>query len=226
MKRKQRKHFKIYAKPVPNSGTKAANPLERAAIQELAQYKMEQASAFVEAQRGKYPQALTPEQKAGPFKEPYTAKLLAEIESGEASVRAIAKMKQTEDDLMRLGVWEYSPYYTSISEALSIVKPESGSQHQGPKSQPKPSRDADFEDWLSRNYLRALKMSIESQDEWLKYLQEVVGVDTSGYPAQDTSVPELGITYRQVFFPDALKERFDQWLQEEYLPRHCRKPKD
>ncbi len=218
MPRKQRKHFKIYAKPVPDSRIESANTLEMAAIDALVQHKIEQTNAFLEAQRGKYPQALTPEQKAGPHKEPYTAKLLAEIESGETSVRAIVKMKQTEDDLMRLGVWQYSSYYTSFREVLSIVKP---GPENPPKSQPETRGDgAGFSQWLSRNYLRALKMSIESQDEWLKYLQEVVCVDTSDYPAVDTYVPELGITYRQVFCPDSLKERFDQWLKAEYLPKH------
>jgi hypothetical protein len=65
-------------------------------------------------------------------------------------------------------------------------------------------------------------MSIEAEPEWLKYLQEVAGVDVSGYPSQDTYVPELGITYHQVFFPDALKERFHQWLRTEYFPRQSR----
>src|SRR5690348_9912619 len=94
MKRKQRKRFKIYVKPVQDAHSFGANPLEAAALDALAQYKIEQTAAFVEAERGRYPQTLTPAQKVGPHKEPRTAQLLAEIESGETSVRAIAKMKQ------------------------------------------------------------------------------------------------------------------------------------
>jgi hypothetical protein len=123
MNRKQRRAFKLHTTHVPDAPSFDANTLERSVIQKVEQRKMEQTTAFVDAQRGKYPQTLTPEQKAGPHKEPYTAQLLAEIESGETSRRAIAKMKQTEDELMRLGVWKYSPYYTSFCEVLSRVKP-------------------------------------------------------------------------------------------------------
>jgi hypothetical protein len=94
------------------------------------------------------------------------------------------------------------------------------------QSQQATSSEQNFQEWLSRNRLRVLKMSIEAQPEWLKYLQEVVGVDTSGYPAQDTYVPELDITYRQVFFPNALKEHFHQWLHTEYFPRQSKPGED
>ncbi len=78
--------------------------------------------------------------------------------------------------------------------------------------------EKDFLVWQSRNYMRILLLSIEAEPEWIDYLHEQ-GVDTSGYPSEDRYIPELGITQHRVFFPDALKSQFRQWLREEYFPR-------
>jgi hypothetical protein len=70
-----------------------------------------------------------------------------------------------------------------------------------------------------------LQIVIMAQDEWLEHLREVMKLDTSKYPARDSFVPELGFTYRQVFFPKELRPEFHRWMQEEYIPRLVRQVK-
>jgi hypothetical protein len=213
MNRQQRRAFKIHATHVPDAHSFDAESLKQAAIWG----KAEQTIALVDAERGRHPQALTRSQRAGPFKEPYTAQLLLEVESGETSVKAIRKMKQMEDDLMPTGAWKQSPYYTSFCEALNILDApqcQSEEQPKHPPDQDPLKQQASHMHRMRQN----LRICIEAEAAWLAHLHET-GIDTSEYPAQDVFIPELGITHHQVFCPDALKERFHQWLNSEYFPK-------
>jgi hypothetical protein len=92
---------------------------------DLARARAEHAEAVLESTRWQDREVVTPDQKAGPFEGHFTAQLLVESEIGMTTVRAMIEMKQAEEYCVHIGAWEHhSPYYTSICEALRILRPQ------------------------------------------------------------------------------------------------------
>ncbi len=114
MNRKPRRAFKVRVEDAPSE-----------MLLSLARARVEQAEAVVENTRWQSTEILTPDHLAGPFKHCYTAQLLAEAKSGMTTVAAMQEMRAAEEYCVRIGAWQHhSPFYTSICEALSILRPQ------------------------------------------------------------------------------------------------------
>jgi hypothetical protein len=71
-----------------------------------------------------------------------------------------------------------------------------------------------------------LKIWLMAEGQWLTYARDVLGVDVSQFPSHNRYFPELGITHKIVYYPDALKPQFWEWMNTIYLPSLAHPPKD